>query len=458
MTTKEAFEAWASEYGFHAEQGDVHQYAQDCAWAAWQAALAAHPSTSPEGAEPMGYFINDAPTGMKPHYSQIDEQFKGNKDVFAFYAHPLRSIPVAEAVDLAELVNRFLCWPLPERHASDRCVSDPEYQFPRSGTNLLDANEAEAMLRYVLASASLATPPAADSMPVGLPITKDWCMRMAALEPEDGAIGAGVAADSTPAAGVANPMGYVPTDGPIAEWQVALQNALVHEYDRCAETHQATGKWDSFYMKIIGDHIARFPLLHAAAAPAGAQPPVALTDDAAVEAFWTAYNEATQFKSMPEATKLALAAAYPVIAAALHQLADDARLHLDGKCSSLSPSIDVARALLPMQPPALNEDGLRTTFDKWLNANPKYAHCHVSAWEAVKGISALFAKQPPVAVLTEGGKPASTYFRAGRNQGLQEAAHLAIQWGEARMPDNGGLALRNCANAIRALSTGEALS
>ncbi|WP_167368590.1 hypothetical protein [Paraburkholderia tuberum] len=39
-----------------------------------------------------------------------------------------------------------------------------------------------------------------------------------------------------------------------------------------------------------------------------------------------------------------------------------------------------------------------------------------------------------------------------RRAALEEAARLAEQWGDARLPDHGGNALRNCAVAIRALS------
>jgi len=72
---------------------------------------------------------------------------------------------------------------------------------------------------------------------------------------------------SDQSAGGPETLGYEPLDGPIREWQVLLQNALVREYDRTAEIHKATGKWDSYYMKIIGEHIARFPLLHATPVP-----------------------------------------------------------------------------------------------------------------------------------------------------------------------------------------------
>ena len=48
------------------------------------------------------------------------------------------------------LVDRFLTWPLPQTVAADRCATDNTYPHPRSGTNLLTADEAEAMLVYVL--------------------------------------------------------------------------------------------------------------------------------------------------------------------------------------------------------------------------------------------------------------------------------------------------------------------
>ncbi|HEX7909943.1 MAG TPA: hypothetical protein VF534_17885 [Paraburkholderia sp.] len=47
------------------------------------------PPAAPAQAQPVAYFINDSAPGMKPHYSQIDEQFKHDKDVFALYAAPL---------------------------------------------------------------------------------------------------------------------------------------------------------------------------------------------------------------------------------------------------------------------------------------------------------------------------------------------------------------------------------
>lgn len=52
--------------------------------------------------------------------------------------------------ELNHMVNRFLSWPLPKSVCSDTCVSDRNYQFPRSGTNLLTADEARQMLEYVM--------------------------------------------------------------------------------------------------------------------------------------------------------------------------------------------------------------------------------------------------------------------------------------------------------------------
>lgn len=44
--------------------------------------------------------------------------------------------------------------------------------------------------------------------------------------------------------------------------------------------------------------------------------------------------------------------------------------------------------------------------------------------------------------------------RAAREAAIDECAKVAEQWGDARNPDNGGLALRNYAAAIRALREG----
>lgn len=48
------------------------------------------------------------------------------------------------------LVNRFLAWNLPDSVCSDPCVTIPRYPL-RSGTNLLTADEARQMIKYLLA-------------------------------------------------------------------------------------------------------------------------------------------------------------------------------------------------------------------------------------------------------------------------------------------------------------------
>lgn len=70
--------------------------------------------------------------------------------------------PSTEGADVAEVVNqqrdaelqamvdRFLAWPLPDSVCSDTCVTMRPYAFPRSGTNLLTADEARQMLEYVV--------------------------------------------------------------------------------------------------------------------------------------------------------------------------------------------------------------------------------------------------------------------------------------------------------------------
>jgi hypothetical protein len=53
------------------------------------------------------------------------------------------------AIDIKALTDRFLAWRLPQSVCSDTCVSDQDYKLPRSGTNLLTADEAKQMLEYL---------------------------------------------------------------------------------------------------------------------------------------------------------------------------------------------------------------------------------------------------------------------------------------------------------------------
>jgi hypothetical protein len=54
---------------------------------------------------------------------------------------------------LTAMVDAFLAWPLPDDVCADQCACERGYKH-RSGTNLLDATQARAMLEHVLAVAS----------------------------------------------------------------------------------------------------------------------------------------------------------------------------------------------------------------------------------------------------------------------------------------------------------------
>lgn len=59
--------------------------------------------------------------------------------------------PVGFDHDVDAMVIRFLSWPLPEKVCADPCASMPGYPH-RAGTNLLNAEQAKAMLLHVLAA------------------------------------------------------------------------------------------------------------------------------------------------------------------------------------------------------------------------------------------------------------------------------------------------------------------
>lgn len=66
----------------------------------------------------------------------------------------LRALPQHESGEVAvskEMVDRFLSWPLPYDVVADACATIPMYPH-RSGTNLLNAAQAEQMLKHVLAA------------------------------------------------------------------------------------------------------------------------------------------------------------------------------------------------------------------------------------------------------------------------------------------------------------------
>lgn len=53
---------------------------------------------------------------------------------------------------VAKMVDSFLVWPLPKTVSPDGCVMVPDYPYPLSGTHLLNAAEAEDMIRFILSS------------------------------------------------------------------------------------------------------------------------------------------------------------------------------------------------------------------------------------------------------------------------------------------------------------------
>lgn len=53
------------------------------------------------------------------------------------------------AMQTDQMVSRFLSWPLPDSVCVDGCAKIPGYPL-RHGTNLLTADEAKAMLEYVV--------------------------------------------------------------------------------------------------------------------------------------------------------------------------------------------------------------------------------------------------------------------------------------------------------------------
>jgi hypothetical protein len=50
------------------------------------------------------------------------------------------------------MADLFCACPLPKSVCSDPCVSDPNYPYPRAGTNLLTVSEAREMFRSILGS------------------------------------------------------------------------------------------------------------------------------------------------------------------------------------------------------------------------------------------------------------------------------------------------------------------
>ena len=75
-------------------------------------------------------------------------------------APPEPAAPLSQgAPDTQALAEAFCVWPLPQSVCSDRCATDPNYGFPRSGTNLLTVDEAKAMFDHLVDCGLLRTAP-----------------------------------------------------------------------------------------------------------------------------------------------------------------------------------------------------------------------------------------------------------------------------------------------------------
>lgn len=83
--------------------------------------------------------------------------------------HQLLPMPVG--VD--DMVSRFLTWPLPADVYADPCASMPNYPH-RFGTNLLNAEQAKAMLLHVLTAAPAPEQPEPRAPEQPKPRPYDW--------------------------------------------------------------------------------------------------------------------------------------------------------------------------------------------------------------------------------------------------------------------------------------------
>jgi len=85
-------------------------------------------------------------------YNEHEEYLAGGTYLFHFnsFARDIEKEVSAKPVDIARLVDRFLSWPVPASVYPDGTPGKPG----RTGTNLLSATEAQAMLEYVLAAKS----------------------------------------------------------------------------------------------------------------------------------------------------------------------------------------------------------------------------------------------------------------------------------------------------------------
>jgi hypothetical protein len=93
---------------------------------------------------------------------------------------------------IKHMVDRFLCWRLPENFSPDAGISYTRPNYAASvdatprGTNLFDAQQADAMVRYLLEELPQVNFPEFDHQGSTPLFSKEWCLGMANEEAKVG--------------------------------------------------------------------------------------------------------------------------------------------------------------------------------------------------------------------------------------------------------------------------------
>lgn len=137
----------------------------------WEALAAAAVASPRHGGEPVAYVPVHPVTG--PLWADVYSAAAGHEsralsyERMPLYAAPV-SAPAQAPVVTDDMVHRFLAWKLPETFSPDGGVRIDErwqkrFGWPPSGTNLLNKDEARAMLEHVLATSAVAVGSPADA-------------------------------------------------------------------------------------------------------------------------------------------------------------------------------------------------------------------------------------------------------------------------------------------------------
>lgn len=57
--------------------------------------------------------------------------------------------PASGKPDFEALARRLMAWPIPERMTCDPCMTDPNYPYPRTCTNMIGVEDARKMLEWL---------------------------------------------------------------------------------------------------------------------------------------------------------------------------------------------------------------------------------------------------------------------------------------------------------------------